>query len=235
MKMKKYPLNKVEYYSTFREMIEALPKGREDKPGISWFTRKGEEQGVTIGKLRDDVRGLAAYFVKTGLAGKHIGILGENSYEWILVYFAATYCGSVAVCVDIEQPDDTIAQMLEMADVSAIFCIDSVRDICANFAGDKIRLTALTRDSLDALIKEGAGFDEFPEVNGDMTAAIVFTSGTMNYSKPVMLAQSAILTNASDALANVAIGERAFTSLPFYHTYGLTCSVLSMLIGKAHL
>jgi long-chain acyl-CoA synthetase len=50
-----------------------------------------------------------------------------------------------------------------------------------------------------------------------------------------MLSHGAILTNASDALANVAIGKVAFTSLPFYHTYGLTCSVLSMLIGKAHL
>ena len=68
-----------------------------------------------------------------------------------------------------------------------------------------------------------------------MTASIVFTSGTTSYSKPVMLSQEAILTNASDALANVAIGSVAFTSLPFYHTYGLTCSVLSMLIGKAHL
>lgn len=233
--MKKYPLNEVEYYSTFREMIEDLPDGREFCPGISWFTRKGEENGVTLGKLRDDVRGLAAYFVKSGLVGKHIAILGENSYEWILVYFAATYCGAVAVCVDIEQPDETILQMLDMADVSAIFCIDSIRDICARFAGDKITVTPLAPEPVAALIKEGAGFSSFPEVNGDMTAAIVFTSGTMNYSKPVMLSQSAILTNACDALANVAIGERAFTSLPFYHTYGLTCSVLSMLIGKAHL
>jgi len=237
--MKKYPLNEVEYYSTFREMIEALPDGREFCPGISWFTRKGEENGVTLGKLRDDVRGLATYFVKAGLAGRHIAILGENSYEWLLVYFAAAYCGSVAVCVDIEQPDDTIVQMLDMADVSAIFCIDSIRDICARFAGESIALTALAPEPVAALIKEGAelyGQAEYTvEVRGDMTSAIVFTSGTMNYSKPVMLSQSAILTNASDALANVAIGERAFTSLPFYHTYGLTCSVLSMLIGRAHL
>ena len=69
----------------------------------------------------------------------------------------------------------------------------------------------------------------------DMVASIMFTSGTTSSSKPVMLSQEAILTNASDALANVAIGKTAFTSLPFYHTYGLTCSVLSMLIGKAHL
>jgi len=237
--MKKYPLNEVEYYSTFREMIEALPDGREFCPCISWFTRKGEENGVTLGKLRDDVRGLATYFVKAGLAGRHIAILGENSYEWLLVYFAAAYCGSVAVCVDIEQPDDTIVQMLDMADVSAIFCIDSIRDICARFAGESIALTALAPEPVAALIKEGAelyGQAEYTvEVRGDMTSAIVFTSGTMNYSKPVMLSQSAILTNASDALANVAIGERAFTSLPFYHTYGLTCSVLSMLIGRAHL
>ena len=56
--MKKYPLNQVTYYSCFRDMIEALPQGREDQPAISWFTRKGEEHGVTLGQLREDVRNL---------------------------------------------------------------------------------------------------------------------------------------------------------------------------------
>lgn len=85
--MKKYPLNKVEYYTHFQELIEALPEGREDMPGISWFTRKGEQQGVTLGKLREDIRNLQTALVERGLAGKHIAILGENSYEWLLVYF----------------------------------------------------------------------------------------------------------------------------------------------------
>ena len=238
--MRKYPLNQVKYYSHFRELIEDLPEGREDAPGISWFTRKGEQQGVTLGKLREDVRNLQAAMVRRGLAGKHIAILGENSYEWLLVYFAATYCGAVAVCVDVEQPDDTIRQMLEMADVSALFFASSLEDVCASFAPAEENGFYLSgkgaRLSVADLIAEGMeGAENQCPADPDATASIVFTSGTTNYSKPVMLSHRALLTNASDALANVAIGKVAFTSLPFYHTYGMTCSVLSMLIGKAHL
>lgn len=243
--MKNYPLNEVEYYSTFRAMIEALPEGREDLPGISWFTRKGEEQGVTLGKLREDVRDLQAAFVDAGLAGKHIAILGENSYEWLLVYFAATYCGATAVCVDIEQPDETIHQMIDMSDSDALVFIPSLCEICMPYEAKGKQLYLLSGNgdapNLSELIEKGGalrkekGSQLDTYVDGDMTASIVFTSGTTSYSKPVMLSQSAILTNASDALANVAIGDVAFTSLPFYHTYGFTCSVLSMLIGKAHL
>lgn len=243
--MKKYPFNPVEYYSCFKDMIEALPNNREDAPAISWFTRKGEEKGVTLGKLREDVRNLQAALVHLGLAGKRIAILGENSYEWLLVYFATTYCGATAVCVDIEQSDDTILQMLDMSDVGAIFFASAVEELCLNLGNPSVKLFSLIgnvgdlRSVLD-LIEQGEklrenGEDVSVEVGADQTAAIVFTSGTTSYAKPVMLSHGAILTNASDALANVAIGKVAFTSLPFYHTYGLTCSVLSMLIGKAHL
>lgn len=243
--MKKYPLNKVEYYATFKEMIEKLPAGREEEAAVSWFTRKGEECGVTLGKMREDIRNLQAFLVSNGLAGKHIAILGENCYEWLLVYFAATYCGAVAVCVDVEQSDETLVQMLSVSDVSAMFFAASLEDICTEFAGEERKTYLLSGKGAHLcvadLIEEGqrirnnGEIDLETTVTPDMTASIVFTSGTTSISKPVMLSHEAILTNASDALANVSIGKVAFTSLPFYHTYGLTCSVLSMLIGKAQL
>ncbi len=243
--MKKYPLNPVEYYHRFKDMLEALPTDREEELAISWFTRKGEEQGVTLAKLREDVRNLQAALIHRDLAKKRIAILGENSYEWLLVYFATTYCGAVAVCVDIEQSDDTILQMLDMSDVSAIFFTSTVEELCSGIADRNVQLFSLNSKGGDFpnvhdLIEQGGnlrdnGENISIEVSPDQTAAIVFTSGTTSYAKPVMLSHEAILTNASDALANVAIGKVAFTSLPFYHTYGLTCSVLSMLIGKAHL
>ncbi len=246
--MKKYPLNQVDYYERFRDMIDGMAEKYGDAPAISWFTRKQEEQGVTYRQLQQDVRGLQEALIQAGLAGKHIAIVGENSYEWLLVYFAANYCGSVAVCIDIEQPDETILQMLDMADTDAIFLASAYQDICSEYAGQEKKMFLLsgknsTLPTVRSLIGKGEKIlqegREDKSIDGkvtpDLTASIVFTSGTTSYSKPVMLSQSAILTNASDALANVKIGDRTFTSLPFYHTYGLTCSVLSMLIPGSHL
>ncbi len=244
--MKKYPLNKVEYYSRFRDFIEGLAEKYGERPGISWFTRRQEEQTVSYHQMGDDVRALQKRMSQMGLRGKHIAIVGENSYEWLLVYFAATYCGAVAVCIDIEQPEETILQMMEMADAEAVFLSAQYEDICKKYAKDEKPMFLLSgRGSalikVNSLVEEGARIREVcekkeeEEINPDVTAAIVFTSGTTNYSKPVMLSQKAILTNASDALANVQVGDTTFTSLPFYHTYGLTCSVLSMLISGSHL
>lgn len=228
-------------------MIESLGEKYADAPAISWFTRKQEELTVSYRQLREDVRNLSAALIVEGLAGKHIAIVGENSYEWILVYFAANYCGSVAVCIDIEQPDETILQMLRMADTDAVFTASAYTQICGEYVGTDKKMYLLNgKGSLvcvkeltetgEKIRRETDAAEEFQDnVTPDATASIVFTSGTTSYSKPVMLSQESILTNASDALANVKIGERTFTSLPFYHTYGLTCSVLSMLIPGSHL
>ena len=159
--MRKYPLNPVEYYSTFRDLIEKLPEGRESLPGISWYTRKGEEAVVNLGQLREDVRCLQAYFVSRGLNGKRIAILGENCYEWLLVYFAAAYCGATAVCVDVEQSDGAIREMLEMADVSAIVFAPSLEELCSSLSfaeGDQYFLTGKgneNRASVAGLIEKG--------------------------------------------------------------------------------
>ena len=131
--MKNYPLNKVEYYERVRDMIEGMAQKYGEAPAISWFTRKQEEMGVSYSQLRDDVRYLQEMLVQEGLAGKHLAIVGENSYEWILVYFAANYCGSVAVCIDIEQSDETILQMLGMADTDAVFFSSAYGEICKEY------------------------------------------------------------------------------------------------------
>lgn len=238
--MKKYPLNQVKYYTRCRDYIEGLAQQYGDKPAISWFSRKQEEQGVTFNQFRDDVRHLQEMMVVKGLAGKQVAIVGENSYEWLVSFFATTYCGATAVCVDIEQSDETILQMLTMAEVDVIFLSSAYLDICKQYTQ---RENLILFSSLKSLIAEGSAIwkegrenkEIDKQVTEDLTAAIVFTSGTTSQSKAVMLSQKAILTNASDAMAFVQVGERVFTSLPFYHTYGLTCSVIAMIVPGNHL
>ena len=245
--MKRYPLNQVQYYSRVRDMVEDLGEKYGDAPAISWFTRSQKEMGVTYRQLRDDVRHLQEKMIQLGLNGKHIAIVGENCYEWILVCFAANYCGSTAVFIDIEQSDETILQMLTMADTDAIFMSESCKDICLKYAGDEKEMFLLVGEdqelwNVSELIEDGAAIWAEGKQNttidatvtGDQTAAIVFTSGTTSRSKAVMLSQEAILTNASDAMAYVDIGKVTFTSLPFYHTYGWTCCLVDVLIMGSH-
>lgn len=240
--MKKYPLNDIPYFSRFCDMIDGFASLYGDSPALSWFTRKQEKQTVSFNQLREDVYHLQAEMIRRGLAGKHLAIVSENSYEWLLVYFAAAYCGSVAICVDIEQSEETILQMLETADTDAVFHSSAYRDICSKFAGETVPTFIMGVDTSDrptvremiasgkAALAEGQQLDLRQQVTPDHTASIVFTSGTTNQAKLVMLSQSAILTNAGDAMANVKTGNTVFTALPFYHTYGLTCAVIGMLL-----
>ena len=215
--MKKTPLKNVNYYERFRDMIEDLGERYGDRPAISWFTRKAEEKGVSYREFREDVRNLQEKLLELGLADKHIAIVGENCYEWILVSMAANYCGSVAVFVDTEQSDDTIIQMLNTADTDAVFCSAAYQDVCKKYTGEKKRMFLLsgksdTLSTVRSLIEEGAVIREKKNdgvmkergVTPDHTAAIVFTSGTTSYSKAVMLSQAALLTNASDAMVEPA-------------------------------
>ena len=240
--MKHYPLNNIPYFTRFCDMVDQLAALYGDKPAISWFTRKQEQQTVSFNQLQADVYHLQAELVYRGLAGKHLAIVSENSYEWLLVYLAATYCGSVAICVDIEQSEETVLQMLAAADTDAIFCTSLHQEICAKYTNDTIPMFIMgsasddmtTVQSLLACGKEHVAADPTldlrSEITPEHTASIVFTSGTTNQAKLVMLSQRAILTNASDAMANVKVGPTVFTALPFYHTYGLTCAVLGMLL-----
>ena len=78
-------------------MVDDLAEKYGDQPAISWFSRKQEETVVSYRQLCEDVQYLQEALIDMGLVGKHIAIISENCYEWLLVYFAANYCGSTAV------------------------------------------------------------------------------------------------------------------------------------------
>ena len=55
-----------------------------------------------------------------GLSGTHIAILGENSTEWCLSYFAVVNSGNVAVPLDRDLPEEELAELLCRCDCTAL-------------------------------------------------------------------------------------------------------------------
>ncbi|MEG1501089.1 MAG: AMP-binding protein, partial [Clostridiales bacterium] len=97
-----------------------------------------------------------------------------------------------------------------------------------------VTLDELCRQGREQLA-DGSSLGDEISLSGDQTAAIIYTSGTTSSPKLVMLSHKNIMQNASDSVVYITTDDNAFAALPFYHTYGMTCAVLSMILRGTHL
>lgn len=240
-------------YSTFPEFLDGLAAVYGDRTALSWFTRQKEEQHYTYREMTDRVRCLREAMCARNMAGKRVAIAGENSADWLLAFLAAVSCGCVAVCVDIEQPDEGIRDMLRRSDAQIVFLSETFLPICLPLLREEnTKLQCLVRMGQGAPQENVTEMEELCELGQtrlasgedsaavltilpEQTAELVFTSGTTSTPKMVMLSQRAVLQNMHDACVHVCLYDKVFTSLPFYHAYGLNCSVLCSFLQGSHL
>jgi len=234
-------------YTTFQEYIRGISAYGE-RPALSWFTRKKEEKNLTYQELTHRINSLRRGLQATGLTqGSHVAIISENSADWITAFLSITSFGCVAVCVDIEQPDDSIRDMVLRSDAQALFLSPTYLSICMplleNSSVERIILMGgedRQVESMEQLCIQGstllaAGDEPEFHVDSSQTAELVFTSGTTSQSKMVMLSQKAVMDNIRVESEKIYFYDRMFSSLPFYHTFGLSCAVLHALLRGNHL
>ena len=237
-------------YDTFPEFLSDIARRYADQPALTWFSRRQDAHNLTYRQLTGQAAALRqALCLRGSPSGSHIAIISENSAEWITAFLAVVSCGGVAVCVDTEQSDESIRDMVLRSESRLLFLSPTYLPICLPLLtqGQVDRIVLMGGlaseeqvESLDDLIQIGrdrlASDGPAPvEVSPDQTAQIVFTSGTTSQSKMVMLSQRAILSNMYGASSHVCLYHSVFCPLPFYHAYGMNCAVLNSFLQGCHL
>lgn len=225
MKNKPFPYYQVMQYSTITEFLELTKNKYGDKIIFRTKTKRNEE-AVSYNRLYDDVMKLATYFRNTYGERTYIAVIGENSYAWILSYFAVVCSNNIIVPIDRELFSPDIAELLMECGCHTMVYSKNYDDIADDVSDIIPNFTAIAMSELCGII-ENVETAEQIETDEDAPAAIIYTSGTVGKRKGVVLSQKNICEDTRAACSFIKIYGRSLALLPFHHTFALTASILS--------
>ncbi len=220
----------------FREMISDAVRLYGDREAYVIKTKKekGDEPAgyrhVTFKEFSEEARTLGTALRDLYPEGSHIGVMGENRYEWCLSYLSVATCGDVVVPVDKDLNPDEIDHVLTESGSCAIIVSEKIFKKSLGSALRQIpeitlcvimdeedpeeteslpetegnaritRLSELMKRGRELL---GAGDDRYDKtvIDPEKMSVLIYTSGTTGVSKGVMLSQKNILTDMESVLA----------------------------------
>ena len=179
---------------------------------------------TTYGEVEEKINRLATGIIKKlGVTNRFIGLCGENSTEWIVMFFAILKSGNKPYLINLRQPEDFSRDILTMLDAHSVIVNG---DIALNFGIDTFNYGELFDVCEDKDIT-------FPEFGNEIA---ISTSGTTLNKKACIYTGYEI----SEQLINIkGIAKRngdivkpykgklkQLMFLPLYHIFGLVAVFL---------
>ena len=220
-----YPLyDRMPPIASISEMLELKAKTATDS--VAFRFRKGRDQieEKTYSDVYREVRKAASWIERNIGKNQHIAVIGENSYEWLIAFFAVLGSGNVAAAIDKELPANEVAWMIGKADVTAVFISKTYSDLVEGIDGLKV---STLKGLLSASEEESEEYALY-QPGRDEPASIFFTSGTSGRSKAVMLSHGNLASEITDVskLFDPEDAKSVLAVLPFHHTFGLNVAIL---------
>ena len=214
-----------------REILERNSHRYANLP-LFYQKENGEFKPHTYLEFYHDVNSLGAAFIRRGLLGKRVIVIGENSYAWCLTYMTVA-CGlGVIIPVDKEIPAEELANIAKISGATAIVFSEKYREKAMG-AGKRLQKYSFA-DVLDIAKREDVYSEEdleaYTDISIDIDAmcTLIFTSGTTGVSKGVMLSQRNLCCNIENLakLVKVEPNDTALSVLPLHHVYECTAGFL---------
>ena len=198
--------------------------------------------------------------------GDKVALLGRNTPNWVITFMATVTYGAVIVPVlnDFSPADaqhiinhsdavmlfaaDSLFAQLDfeaMPEIRAVISLDTRTVIAERAPQGKVRAGTTHRSIVSGLTRRFRkqypdGFKpsdiKYPEIPGDSTAIINYTSGTTGYSKGVMLSLDNLRGNVVFGIRSKLHyhGSRALSFLPLAHAYSCAFNFLVPMAVGAH-
>jgi len=193
-----------------------------------------EERKITYNDFYEKVVALKNSLINIGLKDKKIAIISENRYEWEVTFFAVTTGVGILVPIDRTWSKDEIENVINIAEVEAIFCSKKYEEILYEIKETNVYLKYIlsfdseNEKSFNYLTKTGKDDIEtqkneliYNNIDKEEICLILFTSGTTFNPKAVMLSHNNICSNIINVSKIFEIDEKdiVLSVLPMNHVF----------------
>ena len=238
-------------FKNIKDIIYNSAKVFSEKVAFVIKHKEGENiqyENITYKKLLEDINKLGTALYSIGLKAKKIAVIGKNRYEWVVAHLANLLGGIVSVPLDKDLQNEELESSLIRSKADCIvFDEKQVEKINYVKENKKTNLTEYVCmgkiegfTSLSELLDLGqklldSGNKDYLnyEVDENALSILLFTSGTTDKSKAVMLSQRNIASNiyALQVAEDIRPTDTNIAFLPFHHIFGSTCMVLMLANG----
>ncbi|MCD8147168.1 MAG: AMP-binding protein [Clostridiales bacterium] len=201
--------------TTFHEFFQRS-KEKYAETGLPVFKYMEDSQVVSVSAetFFSDLAAQAEDFVRSGYANQHIGLMGENSYLWLLSFYALLEAGAVPILLSLDLNPREVAEYCKKTDTFTV-------------VGDEAALRKVpTEEGLRAvpMVKTAvpASGVPIPARDPETLGCILFTSGTTGDAKAVMLSVKALLVDFWTMVKPYRSFETGLTVMPYHHLAGFS-------------
>ena len=235
-------------FTDMRELMEYASKKYADHVAFITKTRRSPEpeyKNTTYSEMFREMGYLGTALLKRGLKDEAVAVVGENSYQWVLSDMAVACGAGVVVPLDKALQKDELLSCFNRSHAKAVFYDkkhaamlrqifdENSSELTQAFAMDGAELLEEGREdtfcTLEDLLAEGkasaeAGNRDYldAEIDREKMSYLLFTSGTTERSKAVMLSHKNLMScnygmNCEELFFHDDVDMMI---LPLHHIYG---------------
>ncbi|MCR4693361.1 MAG: AMP-binding protein [Firmicutes bacterium] len=218
----------IPHYRDLKEMIIKLAEKQPNDLAFHYF--EGDKKiCVNFKQVADDTFALASYFASLGIFDGKIALYGENSYEWIITYFATIVSNNAIVPLDKELKPAEAATLFDACGAETLVYSAKKAEL-AEILQDKLK-HSLCLDNFRDAIKKGASLIKETkvmdlEIDLEKPTVFIFTSGTTGVPKCAMLCQRNIMSDIILSIESLKFPKGTVCVLPLNHTFGMMACIL---------
>ena len=246
--MKSDQLYEVREIKNFKDMLEQSCSLFGDRVAFVKKISEENNKNITYKELYESVSYLGTSLLDLVPSRPTVCIVGENRYEWCLSYLAVTNSGGIVVPMDKELPISEKINLIQQSNSDIVIFSNKyskeMKEIASNVPTLKYFINMDIENDRDGelslyrlvdkgmeLVNKGNTLFANASVLSEEMSILLFTSGTMDNAKGVMLSQKNVCEDIMSVCRTVDVkpDDSSVSILPLHHTYQATLGFILLL------